>query len=56
MAVAVHSADVQDRDGARLALMRLVGRFPRGDVPAAAGNLLDEAAAVVGAQDEELRG
>ncbi len=29
MAVAVHSADIQDRDGARLALMRLVGRFPR---------------------------
>ena len=29
MAVVVHSADVQDRDGARLALVRLVGRFPR---------------------------
>ena len=25
----VHTADVQDRDGARLALGRLVGRFPR---------------------------
>ena len=25
----VHTADVQDRDGARLASMRLVGRFPR---------------------------
>ena len=29
MAVVVHTADVQDRDGVRLALMRLVGRFPR---------------------------
>ena len=29
MAVVVHSADVQDRDGARLALTSLVGRFPR---------------------------
>ena len=29
MAVVVHTADVQDRDGARLALVRLVGRFPR---------------------------
>ena len=29
LAVVVHTADVQDRDGARLALMRLVCRFPR---------------------------
>ena len=29
LAVAVHGADVQDRDGARVVLMRLVGRFPR---------------------------
>ena len=29
MAVVVHPADIQDRDGARLALMRLLGRFPR---------------------------
>lgn len=29
LAVAVHAADVQDRDGARLVLLRLVGRFPR---------------------------
>ena len=29
LAVVVHTADVQDRDGARLALLRLVGRFPR---------------------------
>ena len=28
LAVVVHAADVQDRDGARLALMRLAGRFP----------------------------
>ena len=29
LAVVVHTADVQNRDGARLALVRLVGRFPR---------------------------
>ena len=29
LAVAVHPADVQDRDGARLVLRRLMGRFPR---------------------------
>ena len=29
LAVAVHPADVQDRDGARLALEELAGRFPR---------------------------
>ena len=29
LVVAVHAADVQDRDGARMALKRLVGRFPR---------------------------
>ena len=29
LAVAVHPADVQDRDGARLVLSRLMGRFPR---------------------------
>ena len=29
LAVAVHPADIQDRDGARLVLQRLVGRFPR---------------------------
>ena len=29
MAVAVHPANVQDRDGAKLTLMRLVGRIPR---------------------------
>ena len=29
LSVAVHPADVQDRDGARLALGELAGRFPR---------------------------
>ena len=29
LAVAVHPAGVQDRDGARLVLARLLGRFPR---------------------------
>lgn len=29
LAVAVHPADVQDRDGARLVLTQLLGRFPR---------------------------
>ncbi len=29
LVVAVHPANVQDRDGAKLTLMRLVGRFPR---------------------------
>ena len=29
LAVAVHPADVQDRDGAKLVLGRLLGRFPR---------------------------
>ena len=29
LAVVVHAADVQDRDGAKLVLAKLVGRFPR---------------------------
>ena len=29
MAVAVHTADIQDREGAKLALAKLSGRFPR---------------------------
>ena len=29
LAVVVHAANVQDRDGARLALAKLAGRFPR---------------------------
>jgi putative transposase len=29
LAVVVHPADIQDRDGAKLVLQRLLGRFPR---------------------------
>ena len=29
LAVVVHAADVQDRDGAKLVLVKLAGRFPR---------------------------
>jgi putative transposase len=29
LAVAVHAANIQDRDGAKLVLAQLVGRFPR---------------------------
>lgn len=29
MAVVVHRADIQDRDGAKLVLTKLLGRFPR---------------------------
>ena len=29
LAVAVHPANIQDRDGAKLVLQRLLGRFPR---------------------------
>jgi putative transposase len=29
MSVVVHSAGIQDRDGAKLVFMRLIGRFPR---------------------------
>ena len=29
LAVVVHPADIQDRDGAKLVLAKLVGRFPR---------------------------
>ncbi len=29
LTVVVHPANIQDRDGAKLVLMRLVGRFPR---------------------------
>ena len=29
MAVVVHAASIQDRDGAKLVLGRLLGRFPR---------------------------
>ena len=29
LAVAVHTANIQDRDGAKLALAKLLGNFPR---------------------------
>ena len=29
MAVVVHAADIQDRDGAKLVLVKLLNRFPR---------------------------
>ncbi len=29
LAVVVHAADIQDRDGAKLVLIKLLGRFPR---------------------------
>ena len=29
LAVVVHPADIQDRDGAKLVLSKLLGRFPR---------------------------
>ena len=29
LAVVIHAADIQDRDGARLVLAKLLGRFPR---------------------------
>ena len=29
LAVVVHAADIQDRDGAKLVLRKLQGRFPR---------------------------
>ena len=29
LAVVVHAANIQDRDGAKLVLSKLVGRFPR---------------------------
>ena len=29
MAVVVHPADIQDRDGAKLVIVRLLGKFPR---------------------------
>ena len=52
LAVAVHAASVQDRDGARLVLARLVGRFPRLELIWAdggyAGQLVEWVAAMLG--------
>ena len=45
MAVVVHAADIQDRDGAKLVLSKLLGRFPRLKLiwadAACAGHLVD---------------
>ena len=52
LAVAVHAASVQDRDGARLVLARLVGLFPRLELIWAdggyAGQLVEWVAAMLG--------
>jgi len=52
MAVVVHAADIQDRDGAKLVLTKLLGRFPRLKLIWAdagyAGPLVDWARAVGG--------
>ena len=32
LAVAVHAANIQDRDGGKLVLTKLLGRFPRLEV------------------------
>ena len=52
MAVVVHAADIQDRDGAKLVLTKLLGRFPRLKLIWAdagyAGALVDWARAVGG--------
>ena len=52
MAVVVHAADIQDRDGAKLVLGKLLGRFPRLRLiwadGAYAGQLVDWASALGG--------
>ena len=52
LAVVVHAADIQDRDGAKLVLTKLLGRFPRLELiwadAAYAGALVDWARAVGG--------
>jgi len=52
MAVVVHAADIQDRDGAKLVLSKLLGRFPRLRLiwadGAYAGQLVDWASALGG--------
>jgi putative transposase len=52
LAVVVHAADIQDRDGAKLVLTKLVGRFPRLKLiwadAAYAGQLVDWASALGG--------
>jgi putative transposase len=50
LAVVVHAADIQDRDGAKLVLRKLLGRFPRLRLiwadGAYAGQLVDWASAL----------
>ncbi len=52
LAVVVHPADIQDRDGAKLVLSKLLGRFPRLKLiwadAAYAGRLVDWASALGG--------
>jgi putative transposase len=52
LAVVVHAADIQDRDGAKLVLGKLLGRFPRLRLiwadGAYAGQLVDWASALGG--------
>ncbi len=52
LAVVVHPADIQDRDGAKLVLSKLIGRFPRLKVIWAdagyAGQLVDWALIMAG--------
>jgi len=52
LAVVVHAADIQDRDGAKLVLRKLLGRFPRLRLiwadGAYAGQLVDWASALGG--------
>ena len=59
LAVAVHPADIQDRDGARLVLQRLVGRCPRLQViwadGAYGGKLVEWAQATAGWNLELVR-
>ena len=59
LAVAVHPADIQDRDGARLVLQRLVGRCPRLQViwadGAYGGKLVEWAQATAGWSLELVR-
>ena len=57
LAVVVHPADIQDRDGARLALRRLLGRYHRLQViwaDGAYGGKLVECARTVGGWNLEL--
>ena len=54
LAAVVHPADIQDRDGARLVLERLVGRYDRQVTDGAYGGKLVEWAKLVGGWSLEL--